>query len=59
MVAALLTIDKIIEAPTKKPSKEEAAKILRSCGILDENNNIKPEFKEILTEGNNKKNDKD
>lgn len=56
MVAAIYTIDKIIDAPTIKLSKEEAAKILRSCGILDNKNNIKPAYKKILTEESNKKN---
>lgn len=57
MVAALLTIDKIIETPTKKPTKEEAKKILRSCGILDNKNNIKSAYKKIITEGSNTQND--
>lgn len=48
MRAILLTIDKIIEKPTKKPTKEEAVKILRSCGILDNKNNIKSAYKKIL-----------
>lgn len=58
MVAALSTIDKIIETPTKKYSKEEATKILRSCGILDKRNNIKPAYKEIITEGSTIKSDR-
>ena len=58
MVAALSTIDKIIETPTKKPTKKEAAKILRSCGILNNKNNIKPAYKKIITEGSNEKNDR-
>ena len=57
MVAALLTIDKIIKTPTKKPTKEEATKILRSCGILDNKNNIKSAYKKIITEGNDEQND--
>jgi len=57
MVAALSTIDKIIETPTKKPTKEEATKILRSCGILDNKNNIKSAYKKIITEENYEQND--
>lgn len=57
MTAALLTIDKIIEKPTKKPTKEEAIKILRSCGILDNKNNLKSAYKKILTEESNDQHD--
>lgn len=57
MVTALLTIDKIIESPTKKISKEEAMEVLRSCGILDKNNNIKSAYKNILTKEKDVKND--
>lgn len=57
ITAALLTIDKIIETPINVPSKEEAASILRSCGILDKNNKIKSAYKKIITEGSNGKND--
>lgn len=48
MVATSIAVDKIIEAKTKKPSKQEAAKILRSCGILDSQNNIKSAHKDIV-----------
>lgn len=50
MMTVSSIIDEIIKAPTETPSREDATKILRSCGILDENNNIKSEYKEILIE---------
>ena len=49
MMLTCLTIDKIIESPTKKPSKEESARILRACGIYNEKNNIKKAYKKILS----------
>lgn len=58
MVTAMLAIESIIESPTKKPSKADAAKMLRSCGILDENDNLYPAFKNLLvkeTKGRNGK----
>ena len=41
-------IDKIIETPSKKPTKQEAMKVLRSCGILNRNNGVKAAYKDIL-----------
>lgn len=41
-------IDEIISSPTKKPAKEEAYALLKSCGIIDENNNLEPEYEDIL-----------
>lgn len=57
MVAVLAEIDKIIESPSKKPSKKEAMKMLRSCGILNKNNGLKTEYKEILIKDVSKKNE--
>ena len=57
MVAAFSTVEKIIEKPTAELTKEEAAKLLRSCGIIDGNNKIKPVYRSILTEGSKKPND--
>ena len=48
MVAMLAEIDKIIESPSKKPTKQEAIKTLRSCGILNKNNGLKTEYRRIL-----------
>lgn len=56
MVAIAAEINKIIESPSKKPTKQEAEKILRSCGILNKNNGLKTEYKEILTKDVSKKN---
>lgn len=55
MVAIAAEIDKIIESPSKKPTKQEAMKMLRSCGILNKNNGIKTEYREILTKDVSKK----
>jgi len=41
-------IDEIINAPIKKPTKEEARASLRSLGIIDENDDITPAFQGIL-----------
>lgn len=41
-------IEEILNAPTRKFSAEEAAEMLKSCGILDELGNIKPAYKNIL-----------
>ena len=48
MVAISAEIDKIIESPQKKLTKQEAMKMLRSCGILNKNNGVKTAYKEIL-----------
>lgn len=50
------TIDRIIETSSKVPSKQEAQKVLRSCGILDSKNNIKPAYKKIIIESCSRKN---
>lgn len=42
------TIDNIINEPIKIKTKEEACEILRSCGIMDENNNINPAYRDII-----------
>lgn len=55
MVAISAEIDKIIESPSKMPTKQEAMKILRSCGILNKNNGLKTEYREILTKDVSKK----
>ena len=41
-------INRIIQSPTKNPTKSEAMKTLRSCGILNENNVLNEVYKEIL-----------
>lgn len=47
--AAISTqINQIIESPSKKSTKQEAVKMLRSCGILNKNNKLNPAYKEIL-----------
>lgn len=48
-------INRIIESPSKKPTKQEAMKTLRSCGILDKNNKLKPVFKGILIKKDDEK----
>lgn len=48
MVAISAEINKIIESPSKKPTKAEAMKMLRACGILNKNNGVKTAYKEIL-----------
>lgn len=58
MVAVISTIDRIIETPSTKPTKEEAEKILRSCGILDRNNNIKPAYRQMLSNESRNKNER-
>ena len=41
-------INKIINARTAKPSRVEAQKILRACGVLDRNNKVKSEYRGII-----------
>ena len=48
MVETYRKIQAFLAEPLKPHTKEEAARILRSCGILDENNEIMPAFKDIL-----------
>ena len=48
MATISLVIDKIIASETKKPTKEEAMKSLRACGILDNKNKVKPAYREII-----------
>ena len=55
MVAVTRTLDRIIETSSKTPSRQEAQKVLRSCGILDNQNNIKPAYKKIITGGSSRK----
>lgn len=54
MVAISTKIDEIIASPSKTPTKEEAVKLLRSCGILNENNNLKKAYKGIVTKVSDK-----
>lgn len=49
MVTISRTIDKIIQTSSRTPSKQEAQKVLRSCGIFDQKNNIKPAYRNIIT----------
>ena len=41
-------IEKIINTPIERPTKEQAKEILRNCGILDENYNIAEDYKDII-----------
>lgn len=41
-------IEEILNTPIKEFSEEEAAEMLKSCGILDELGNIEPVYKNIL-----------
>lgn len=41
-------IEEIFNTPIKEFSEEEAAEMLKSCGILDELGNIEPAYKNIL-----------
>ena len=50
-------INRIIRTPSKKPTKSEAAQMLRSCGVLDQNNKVRPEYKKIFSEGSKNNND--
>lgn len=43
-------IKRIMEKPSKIPSKQEAARVLRSCGIFDAQNNLNPVFREIFVQ---------
>lgn len=57
MMEFSLAIDKILETPIKTISKKDAEKLLRSCGILDKNNNLRPAYKDIIIKDSNTKND--
>ena len=50
-----LVIDKIIASEIKKPTKEEAMKSLRACGILDNQNKINPAYRGIIIERKEKR----
>ncbi len=41
-------INKIINSPSPTLKKREARKILRLCGVLDNNNQIVDEYKDII-----------
>lgn len=41
-------IDKILSAPSEKPTREEAKRNLQACGILDKNGNIAEAYKKIF-----------
>ena len=43
-------IEAIINSPTPNYTREYAQELLRSCGVLDENNEIMPIYRDILTE---------
>ena len=57
MVSVSMKINRIIKTPSKKPTKAEAAQMLRSYGVLDQNNRVKPEYKKIFSEGSRHNND--
>lgn len=44
------TINKIINTPVKTPSRSEAKEILRNCGILNENDEVSRDYKDIFIE---------
>lgn len=48
MIATMRKVRQIIKEPVEVPTKEEAARMLRACGVLDENNKLMPAFKDIL-----------
>ena len=41
-------IDAIISSPDPNYTKEYAQEVLRSCGILDEKNEIAPAFRDVI-----------
>ena len=51
-------IDRIIHSPIKDPTKSEANKILRACGILNNKNELEEAYKQILIKDASK-NEKD
>lgn len=55
METVSLVIDKIIASEIKKPTKEEAMKFLRACGILDNKDKINPAYRGIIIERKGKR----
>lgn len=49
-MAVTMMIEKVLESKTKKPNKDEAARILRSCGVLNNKNVMKSVYKGIFIE---------
>lgn len=43
-------IDAIINSPTPNYTREYAQELLRSCGILDDDNKIVPAFQDVIKE---------
>lgn len=41
-------IEAYLNMPLKKPSREEAIRRLRECGILDKGNRIAPAYRDII-----------
>ena len=51
------TIVSVINSPMKRISSGEAKKILRNCGILDAQNQIKKAYQNIIIKTSSKNND--
>lgn len=58
MSAISAEIDRIIHSPIKNPTKSEANKILRACGILNNKNELEVAYKQILIKDASKKDGK-
>ena len=41
-------INKVIKTPVKTPSKSQARALLRNCGILDKNDNVSRNYRDIF-----------
>ena len=59
IVASHQAIERIINSPSKKPTREQAQKTLQACGIMDENFKVKPAYRTILVYSEKKNEDKD
>ena len=54
MTTASEAIERLLNTPSKRPTKIEAQRILRRSGILDKNNKITPGYKDIVKKAENK-----
>lgn len=52
MVASQNTIDNIIKNSKKDVSEQEAKKILRACGVLNKQNEVKEAYRSIFVRAN-------
>ena len=55
MATMAIAIEHIIQASPKTPSKQEASKVLRSCGILNSKNEVKSAYKTIVIKSSSSK----